>query len=216
MTRLVRLNKPFDVLPQFTDREAGRRTLADFVPLKGIYPAGRLDRDSEGLMLLTDNGQLQARIADPHHKLPKVYWVQVEGIPDAQALETLAKGVLLKEGLTKPAKARRIEPPASLWARTPPIRERKSVPDCWIELTLKEGRNRQVRRMTAAVGHPTLRLIRYGIGAWTLDGLSPGQWEELDAPTLPETPPAPRKRAPAKGRQNRKPRAPRPGNKAPG
>ena len=180
MARLIRFNKPYDVLPQFTDGE-GRPTLADYIDLPGVYPAGRLDRDSEGLMLLTDDGRLQARIADPRHKLPKTYWAQVEGIPEDAAFAALRKGVDLKDGPTRPAKARRIEEPPGLWPRTPPIRVRKSVPDCWIELVLTEGRNRQVRRMTAAVGHPTLRLIRYRIGDWALDGLAPGQWEAIPA-----------------------------------
>ncbi|MGR3616307.1 MAG: pseudouridine synthase [Paracoccaceae bacterium] len=179
MTELIRFNKPFDVLPQFTDRGSDgspRPTLSQFIDLPGVYPAGRLDRDSEGLMLLTDNGKLQARIADPKHKLAKTYWVQVEGIPDDAALRALQGGVDLKDGRTRPAKARAIAEPADLWSRTPPIRVRKSVPDSWIELTLREGRNRQVRRMTAAVGHPTLRLIRWRIGDWTLEGLKPGTW----------------------------------------
>ncbi|KUJ85947.1 pseudouridine synthase [Ruegeria marisrubri] len=188
MSWFIRFNKPFDVLPQFTDRGSAvspRRTLSDFIDLPGVYPAGRLDRDSEGLMLLTDNGRLQARISDPKHKMAKTYWVQVEGVPDAVGLKALCDGVELKDGLTRPAKARRIDEPAGLWPRTPPIRVRKSVPDSWIELTIREGRNRQVRRMTAAVGHPTLRLIRYRIGEWTLDGLDPGKWETLPMPQLP-------------------------------
>jgi 23S rRNA pseudouridine2457 synthase len=184
MPRLLRFNKPFDVLPQFTDGQ-GRSTLADFIDLKGVYPAGRLDRDSEGLMLLTDDGKLQASIADPRHKMAKTYWVQVEGTPDETALAALRKGVELKDGLTRPAKARLIAEPPGLWPRTPPIRVRKSVPDTWLELIISEGRNRQVRRMTAAVGHPTLRLIRYGIGAWTLDGLAPGRWDLIDPPATP-------------------------------
>lgn len=185
MTRLIRFNKPFDVLPQFTDRgnaEGPRRTLSDFIDLPGVYPAGRLDRDSEGLMLLTDDGKLQARIADPRHKMAKTYYVQVEGLPDEAALKALREGVELKDGRTRPARARRIEEPPGLWPRNPPIRVRKSVPDCWIELTIREGRNRQVRRMTAAVGHPTLRLIRWRIGDWSLDGLAPGSWEALTPP----------------------------------
>ncbi|MBE1284637.1 MAG: pseudouridine synthase [Rhodobacteraceae bacterium] len=185
MTRLIRFNKPFDVLPQFTDRGtqgSPRRTLSNFIDVPSVYPAGRLDRDSEGLMLLTDDGKLQARISDPKHKMAKTYWVQIEGSPDQAALDALAKGVQLKDGLTRPAKARLIDEPAGLWPRTPPIRVRKSVPDAWIELTIREGRNRQVRRMTAAVGYPTLRLIRYRIGDWTLDGLKSGTWQDLPPP----------------------------------
>ncbi len=191
MTWFIRFNKPFDVLPQFTDRaqaESPRRALSDFIDLPGVYPAGRLDRDSEGLMLLTDHGRLQAQISDPKHKMAKTYWVQVEGEPDAAALKTLRDGVDLKDGLTRPAKVRQIDEPDGLWPRTPPIRERKTVPDSWIELTLREGKNRQVRRMTAAVGLPTLRLIRYRIGDWTLDDLDPGQWDSLPLPTLNTSP----------------------------
>lgn len=182
-TRLIAFNKPYDVLSQFTDANisAGRRTLSDFVAVPRVYPAGRLDRDSEGLLLLTDDGRLQARIADPRFKAPKTYLVQVEGEPDAAALDALRRGVLLNDGVTRPAGARRIDPPA-LWPRDPPVRFRKSVPDCWIELTIAEGRNRQVRRMTAAVGHPTLRLVRWRIGDWSLDGLAPGEWRDLPHP----------------------------------
>ncbi len=186
MTKLIRFNKPFDVLPQFTDRGTQgtpRRTLSDFIEMPGVYPAGRLDRDSEGLMLLTDDGALQARITDPKHKMPKTYWVQVEGEPDQSAIEALCSGLVLKDGPTKPAQAKRIAEPDILWPRTPPIRVRKSVPDSWISLTIHEGRNRQVRRMTAAVGHPTLRLIRYRIGNWTLDGLDTGTWQTVTSPT---------------------------------
>lgn len=182
MSRLIRFNKPFDVLSQFTDRGtegSTRRTLSDFIDCPGVYPAGRLDRDSEGLMLLTDDGRLQARIADPRHKLAKTYWVQVEGNPDDAALAMLRGGVALKDGKTRPAEARRMPDPEGLWPRVPPIRVRKTVPDSWIELTIREGRNRQVRRMTAAVGHPTLRLIRWRIGEWTLRGLAPGAWDVL-------------------------------------
>ena len=180
MTRLILFNKPFGVLPQFTDRgTAGspRPTLSRYIDLPGVYPAGRLDRDSEGLMLLTDDGRLQARISDPRFKAPKTYLVQVEGLPDAAALQALRQGVSLNDGRTRPAKVGRIEPP-DLWPRNPPVRYRKSVPDCWITLTLTEGRNRQVRRMTAHVGHPTLRLVRWSVGDWSLDDLPPGIWRE--------------------------------------
>ena len=180
MVRLVLFNKPFEVLSQFTDRgaETARQTLSDFIAMPGVYPAGRLDRDSEGLLLLCDDGRLQARIADPRYKLAKTYWVQVEGEPDEAALEALRGGVRLKDGMTRPARVERIDPP-ELWPRDPPIRVRKSVPDSWIEVTLREGRNRQVRRMTAAVGHPTLRLVRWAVGEWTLAGLAPGEWREV-------------------------------------
>jgi 23S rRNA pseudouridine2457 synthase len=182
MAQLIAFNKPFGVLPQFTDRSTPPRpVLADYIDVKGVYPAGRLDKDSEGLLLLTDDGTLQARISDPKHKMPKTYLVQVEGIPDAAALHTLKTGVALKDGLTRPAKARIVDAPQWLWPRTPPIRVRKHIPGSWIELTLKEGRNRQVRRMTAAVGHPTLRLIRWSIGPWVLGSLSPGQWKVAPA-----------------------------------
>lgn len=177
MARVILLNKPYDVLCQFTDG-GGRPTLADFVPVKGVYPAGRLDRDSEGLVVLTDDGRLQARISDPRHKMEKTYLAQVEGVITPEALAQLAAGVTLNDGPTLPARARAIDPPAFLWPRTPPIRVRKSIPDGWIELKLREGRNRQVRRMTAAVGLPCLRLIRFAVGDWTLDGLAPGDWRE--------------------------------------
>lgn len=182
MARLILFNKPYDVLSQFTDTCASspRATLSDFIDLRGIYPAGRLDRDSEGLLLLTDDGRLQARIADPKFKLPKTYLVQVEGEPDEAGLECLRRGVQIKDGMTRPAQAERIADPG-LWPRNPPVRYRKTVPDCWIELTIREGRNRQVRRMTAAIGHPTLRLVRRRIGDWALDGLQPGQWRETTA-----------------------------------
>jgi 23S rRNA pseudouridine2457 synthase len=172
---LLLLNKPYGVLCQFTDEGQGpkRPTLADYVPVPGVYPAGRLDADSEGLLLLTDDGALQARIADPRYKLSKTYLVQVEGDPGDAVLEPLRRGVRLKDGMTRPAEARRIPAP-DLWPRDPPVRFRKSVPDGWLELTIREGRNRQVRRMTAAIGFPTLRLVRWRIGEWTLDGLEPG------------------------------------------
>lgn len=177
MARLILLNKPFNVMSAFTDRE-GRPTLADYVPVKGVYPAGRLDRDSEGLLLLTDDGALQARISEPRFHLPKTYLVQVEGIPSDDSLRQLRNGVQLNDGLTRPAQVERIEAP-TLWPRHPPVRTRSSIPDCWISLVISEGRNRQVRRMTAAIGHPTLRLVRWRIGDWTLDGLAPGEWREL-------------------------------------
>jgi 23S rRNA pseudouridine2457 synthase len=180
MARLILFNKPYGVLSQFTDRgsDNARATLSDYIALPGVYPAGRLDRDSEGLLLLTDDGRLQARIADPRFKAPKTYLVQVEGVVAEDALEALRRGVKLKDGLTRPAEAERIADP-HLWPRDPPIRVRQSVPDGWISLTLREGRNRQVRRMTAAVGHPTLRLVRRAIGEWTVDGLAPGEWREV-------------------------------------
>ncbi len=178
---LIAFNKPMNVLSQFTDAgTAGspRATLSDYIDLPGVYPAGRLDRDSEGLLLLTDDGRLQARIADPKFKLPKTYLVQVEGELGDDALAALRSGVQLNDGLTRPAQAERIEAP-QLWPRDPPVRFRKTVPDTWLRLTISEGRNRQVRRMTAAVGHPTLRLVRWSIGDWSLDGLAPGEWRAV-------------------------------------
>ncbi len=175
---LVLFNKPYGVLCQFTGE--GRATLADYIDLKGVYPAGRLDTDSEGLLVLTDDGVLQNRISHPHHKLPKTYRAQVEGLPTEAALEQLRRGVRLNDGPTLPARAKLIPEPAGLWPRDPPIRFRKRVADTWLELTLTEGRNRQVRRMTAAVGHPTLRLIRWSIGEWDVEGLAPGEWRRLD------------------------------------
>ncbi|WP_128515537.1 pseudouridine synthase [Tabrizicola thermarum] len=174
---LILLNKPYDVLCQFS-RDGDRAVLADYVARKGVYPAGRLDRDSEGLVVLTDDGRLQARIADPKFKQEKTYFAQVEGVVGEDALERLRLGLLLNDGPTLPAKAKAVAEPGWLWPRTPPIRVRKSVPDGWIELTIREGRNRQVRRMCAAVGLPCLRLIRWRVGDWTLEGLAPGQWRE--------------------------------------
>lgn len=176
---LVVFNKPFHVLCQFTDKE-GRRTLAEFIPIPRVRPAGRLDYDSEGLLLLTDDGALQTRIAEPKYKFPKTYWAQVEGIPDTEALAALRHGVRLDDGRTRPAEVHLIPDP-ELWPRVPPIRFRKNIPASWIELVLTEGRNRQVRRMTAAVGYPTLRLVRVAVGPYRLDGLAPGEWREADA-----------------------------------
>jgi len=175
--RLIRFNKPYGVLSQFTP-EGRWRGLKEFITLPDVYVAGRLDADSEGLLLLTDDGQLQARIADPRHKMEKTYRVQVEGVPDEAALDALRQGVQLKDGLTRPARARLMDEPTGLWPRVPPIRVRQAVPTAWLELVISEGRNRQVRRMTAAVGLPTLRLIRAAIGPYTLDGLAPGAWQE--------------------------------------
>jgi 23S rRNA pseudouridine2457 synthase len=179
---LIAFNKPMNVLSQFTDAgTAGspRATLSDYIDCPGVYPAGRLDRDSEGLLLLTDDGRLQARIADPQFKLPKTYLVQVEGEVSEEALAALRRGVRLNDGLTRPAQAEGMDPP-QLWPRDPPVRFRKTVPDAWLRLTICEGRNRQVRRMTAAVGLPTLRLVRWAIGDWSLDGLAPGEWRAVD------------------------------------
>ncbi len=177
---LIALNKPFNVMCQFTD-QAGRRTLADFVPVKHVYAAGRLDYDSEGLLLLTDDGALQQRLTEPRRRTRKTYLAQVERVPDDDALVRLRKGIDLKDGVTAPGEARLVPEPEWLWPRQPPIRHRLNVPTAWLELTITEGRNRQVRRMTAAVGHPTLRLIRIAMGEWNLDGLSSGQWRQCPA-----------------------------------
>jgi 23S rRNA pseudouridine2457 synthase len=177
MARLILFNKPFNVLCQFTDEE-GRATLADYIPVKDVYAAGRLDYDSEGLVILTDSGSLQYSVTDPHNKLPKTYWVQVEGLPTDEALAKLAAGVMLKEGLTLPVQVERMGEP-ELWPRDPPVRFRKQIPTSWLELTIVEGRKRQVRRMTAAVGFPTLRLVRVSVGTWRLGDLKPGEWEDL-------------------------------------
>jgi len=177
MARLILFNKPFGVLTQFRASEHGR-TLAEFIRLPDVHPAGRLDKDSEGLLLLTDDGRLQHRLTDPRHKLPKTYWVQVEGGPTEEALERLRRGVVLDDQRTRPAQVRRLPEPA-LWPRDPPIRFRKNIPTSWLEIVLTEGRNRQVRRMTAVVGFPTLRLVRVAIGPYALDGLAPGEWREI-------------------------------------
>ena len=180
MARILLFNKPYGVICQFS-RDGLHPTLADYIALPDFYPAGRLDTDSEGLLVLTDDGQLQHRITDPKHKLPKTYWVQVEGVPDEAALEKLRRGVKLSDFTTQPAEVRLIDEPASLWPRNPPIRHRKNIPTSWMELTIREGKNRQVRRITAAVGLPTLRLIRHRIGDWTLSGLEQGKWR-LESP----------------------------------
>ena len=179
MAKIILFNKPFGVLTQFTDTE-GRKTLADFITEKKVYAAGRLDRDSEGLLVLTDDGKLQNRIASPKHKMSKTYWVQVEGETSEADIQPLRDGVVLKDGITKPAKIKRISQPPNLWDREPPVRVRKTIPDSWLEITIAEGRNRQVRRMTAAIGFPTLRLIRYRVGSWTIDGLGNGQQKLLE------------------------------------
>lgn len=176
-SRLILFNKPYGVLSQFTP-EGRWRGLKDFITIPEVYVAGRLDADSEGLLLLTNDGRLQARIADPRFKLEKTYWVQVEGQPDDAALQALRQGVVLNDGLTRPARAELMAPPPALWEREPPVRFRQSIPTAWLELGIREGRNRQVRRMTAAVGFPTLRLIRAAVGRCTLEGLAPGSWQD--------------------------------------
>ena len=178
VTRLLCFHKPYGVLSQFTP-EGKWQGLKDWIDVPGVYVAGRLDADSEGLLLLTNDGQLQARIADPRHKMEKTYWVQVEGMPDETALQRLRDGVELSDGKTLPAKARLIDPQPGMWPRNPPIRVRQNIPDCWIELVIREGRNRQVRRMTAAVGYPTLRLVRMAVGPYSIEGLEPGQWLDV-------------------------------------
>lgn len=178
VSRLLCFHKPYGVLSQFTP-EGKWQGLKDWIDVPGVYVAGRLDADSEGLLLLTNDGQLQARIADPRHKMEKTYWVQVEGMPDEAALQRLRDGVELNDGKTLPAKARRIALQPEMWPRNPPIRVRQNIPDCWIELIIREGKNRQVRRMTAAIGHPTLRLVRMAVGPYSIEGLEPGQWVDV-------------------------------------
>lgn len=179
MSQIILLNKPYGVLTQFSP-VAGRETLKDYIPVPGVYPAGRLDADSEGLLLLTDDGKLQHEISAPRFKQGKVYWAQVEGVPDAEALNTLCRGLDLGDFRTLPCRARMMDEPTNLWLRQPPIRFRKNIPTSWLEIELQEGKNRQVRRMTAKIGFPTLRLLRWSIGNWTLEGLLPGQWRRLE------------------------------------
>jgi 23S rRNA pseudouridine2457 synthase len=185
LSRLILFNKPYGVLTQFTD-PAGRPTLADFIPIPKVYAAGRLDADSEGLVVLTDDGAVQARIADPRHKLAKSYRVQVEGLPTDEALRELSAGVDLGDFRTRPCQARLVAEPPGLWERIPPIRYRAAIPTSWLEVVLREGKNRQIRRMTAKVGFPTLRLIRWAVGDWTLAGLLPGQWREIEVSGQPD------------------------------
>jgi 23S rRNA pseudouridine2457 synthase len=206
MSRLILLNKPYGVLCQFTD-EGGRPTLKDHVDVPGVYAAGRLDTDSEGLLLLTDDGTLQHRITDPRHKLPKTYLVQVEGEPDEAALQALRRGVDLGDFVTRPCEARRVDEPDWLWPRNPPVRFRQAIPTSWLEIVLREGKNRQVRRMTAKVGYPTLRLLRVAIGDWRLDGLAPGQWRSEEVAAAP----APAGRRPSPGAAQRGTRVAGPG-----
>lgn len=181
MSRTILFNKPYGVLSQFTDASTATtpsRTLSGFIDVPGVYAAGRLDKDSEGLLVLTDDGHLQNKISSPKHKMSKSYWVQVEGVPGGDEIARLRSGVQLKDGMTAAAKVRAVAEPEWLWPRDPAVRYRKSVPDSWLEIIISEGRNRQVRRMTAAVGHPTLRLIRYRVGSWTIDGLANGDWRD--------------------------------------
>jgi 23S rRNA pseudouridine2457 synthase len=181
MSKIILFNKPFNVLSQFTDSGtvgSTRKTLSEFIDVPAVYAAGRLDKDSEGLLVLTDDGRLQSRISEPRNKTEKCYWVQVEGVPDDTNLQMLREGVKLKDGMTAPADVNQIEEPADLWPRDPPVRFRKTVADSWLEITITEGRNRQVRRMTAAIGFPTLRLIRYRVGSWTIDDIPNGTWKD--------------------------------------
>lgn len=179
MSRLILFNKPYGVLSQFTP-EDGHPGLRDFIPVPGVYAAGRLDRDSEGLLILTDDGRLQHELSDPRYKRPKTYWVQVEGMPSEQALAQLRRGIDLGDFVSRPAQVEMIPEPENLWPRVPPIRQRRHIPTSWLRIRITEGKNRQVRRMTAKVGHPTLRLIRWAVGAWSLADLAPGQWRESD------------------------------------
>jgi 23S rRNA pseudouridine2457 synthase len=179
MSRIILFNKPYGVLSQFTP-EDGHASLRDYIPIKGAYAAGRLDADSEGLLILTDDGAVQHRLAHPRHKLPKTYYAQVEGVPDKMALDSLRSGIDLGDFVSQPAKARLIDEPVGLWPREPPVRFRKTIPTCWLEIIISEGKNRQVRRMTAKAGYPTLRLIRWCIGRWRLDGLAPGEWRLVE------------------------------------
>jgi 23S rRNA pseudouridine2457 synthase len=185
LSRLILFNKPYGVLTQFTD-STGRATLADYIPVPRVYAAGRLDADSEGLVVLTDDGAVQARIADPRHKLEKIYRVQVEGLPTDEALRQLVAGVDLGDFRTRPCQVRRIAEPPELWQRNPPVRYRAAIPTSWLEIVLREGKNRQVRRMTARVGFPVLRLIRWAVGDWNLAGMAPGTWRELEIPGQPD------------------------------
>lgn len=206
MARLILFNKPYGVLCQFSG-DGTRPTLADYIDIPGVYAAGRLDADSEGLLALTGEGRLQARIADPRHKLPKIYWAQVEGEPAAAALAAMAAGLDLGDFVAKPCRVRRIAEPAGLWPRDPPIRYRAAIPTAWLEIELREGKNRQVRRMTAKIGHPTLRLIRAAIGPWSLGELQPGEWAAVDVNLPPAVSPPPTRTRKKTCPASRRPRA---------